>query len=285
MKLARKLSFSSNLILVLIGKKVILLAGILSLFGCTMASNQTGFLKHHSTFSPIKGVEYEKRPDIVFDNPENSTIIIYSHGTTSSLNKEDCSKSVNNVPDSILALEEELETYVFYLCSDIGGPGAPGSYVVKRSYEIKKTIENFLSLGVKPKNIFIAGQSAGGWSSLLLMDYVDVLFNAAIVTAPAMAGKRKTRDLRWSQARSRQIKRMMDYKKIDSLVFAYYGDPYEQPEDLQFLTDSFPETVKMIAYSCGYGDAHGTAQYDCLEYKTIKIIKEYINQQRNSFPS
>ena len=61
-----------------------------------------------------------------------------------------------------------------------------GSYIDKRKREINKVLDQLISVGIKPENIFLTGYSAGGWTSLMMMDQVEKKFNSAIVFAPAI---------------------------------------------------------------------------------------------------
>ena len=36
-----------------------------------------------------------------------------------------------------------------------------------------------------------------------------------------------------------------------SLIFAYYDDLYNRPQDLNFLKESYLDTIKIVGYNCG----------------------------------
>ena len=76
------------------------------------------------------------------------------------------------------------------MCSKATDGNKTGSYIEKRVNEIDNVLDQLLDNGIKPKNIFLSGVSAGGWSSLMLMPKVGIKFNSAIVFAPACCGPR-----------------------------------------------------------------------------------------------
>jgi len=160
-----------------------------------------------------------------------------------------------------------------------------GNYVYERLREVETTLDELIALGVPPKNIFLAGHSAGGWTSLMAMRLFGEKFNAAIVFAPAFAGPRseESRYPWWRRkARPRQIREMLEAPEIRALVFAYYGDPYEAPEELRFLTEHYAETVQIIAYACDIRNPHLAHLNDCREANTSETIAKYIDKMAGS---
>ena len=173
------------------------------------------------------------------------------------------------------------DTYFYYLCSKATDGIQVGSYIYKRKKEINKILDQLISAGVKPKNIFLSGHSAGGWTSLMMMDQVENKFNSAIVFAPAFAGPRSeiNKYPKWrKEARPRQVKEMTQVKAIKALIFAYEDDKFNRPKELNFLIEKYPNSVELVGYKCGNG--HDTTHNDCRLSKTKKIIKAYFENSK-----
>ena len=234
-----------------------------------------------NNLSPISEKYKGKTPEINLDNGKDLTIIIFSHGTTRPQKKEKCTKSYNKIPDSLRVLANSDNTYFYYLCSKAVDGGKIGSYIYKRKKEINVVLDQLISVGVNPKKIFLAGHSAGGWTSLMMMDEVEKKFNSAIVFAPAFAGPRSeiNKYPKWrKEERPRQVKKMTEVKVIKALIFAYEDDRFNRPEELMFIKEKYPNTVEMVSYNCGKG--HNTGYNDCKISETKKIIKRYLENQK-----
>ena len=260
---------------------VLQVSTVIILSGCT-ASNYTGFWGTSLNASPKAKGYPKERPPIELKNPEERIIVIYNHGTTNPRSIENCGTRWNKVPQSLLAIQNE-KILIYYLCSrasELPSKSRAGEYIYGRLAEVEKTVDEFLALGVPAGNIFLAGHSAGGWVSLMAMRHFKEKFNAAIAFAPAFAGKR-SEELQYPwwrrEARPKQIREMMEATEFKALVFAYDGDPWNRPQDLQFLTDHFPETVRMIPYECDTFSKHLTHLNDCRQAETTKAISDYIN--------
>lgn len=233
--------------------------------------------------SPV-AKQYEGRtPKFSLVDPENATVIVYSHGTRRPSRKVNCRKKGYGVPDSIMALERDDSFYVFYLCSAATDDGDKGSYIFKRKKEIQGVLTELMELGVKPRNIFLAGHSAGAWSSLMSMDVVGSKFNAAIAFAPACCGPRSEKNKYpiWrKEIRPEHVKTMLAVPRIEALVFAYQRDKFNRPRDLQFLTDKFPKSVVLVDSDCG---GHSSHLNSCTKDQPAKRIREYIAERKANF--
>ena len=246
--------------------------------------NISGFvlfdLPNINNLAPISK-QYERRemPDLNLDNAGDLTIIIYSHGQKTSQGEEDCTKPWNQIPLSLRVLTKNNNTYFYYLCSKSTDDAVRGSYIYKKKKEFNKLLDQLISAGVKPKNLFLSGWSAGGWASLMMMDQVEKKFNSAIVFAPAFAGPRNFEFPVWRKViRPRQVKEMTEANKIKALIFAYEDDAYNRPKELNFLKEIYPDTVELVGYKCGNG--HDTIHDDCKLDETKKIIENYIQNSR-----
>tara|TARA_B100001057_G_scaffold86054_1_gene81929 strand:- start:649 stop:1818 length:1170 start_codon:yes stop_codon:yes gene_type:complete len=245
--------------------------------------NISGFVLYTNdnpnNLAPISKTYKGKTPKISLINGEDLKIIIWSHGTNRPQKQENCLKLT--IPETLFALSENNNVYFYFLCSRAIDGDKLGSYIYKRKKEINKVLDQLISVGIKPKNIFLAGQSAGGWTSLMMMDQLEKKFNSAIVFAPAFAGPRSEIGIypKWRrEERPRQIRKMIKAKVIKALIFVYEDDPYNRPKELMFLKEKYPNSVEMVGYKCGNG--HSTAYNDCRFDKTKQIIKKYFEKNR-----
>ena len=150
--------------------------------------------------------------------------------------------------------------------------------------ELRTHLDLLAAAGVKPRNIFVAGHSAGGWTALMAMSDAGTRFNAAIVFAPACCGPRKeeSRYPIWRQKiRPFQISRITATPHLRVLVFAYNDDPFNRPQDLGFLTAHDAAGATLIGYDCGHG--HATHRFDCRLADTKTMISTYIAARKADF--
>jgi len=266
---------------------IFLLSFILSFSAQAGNKNFSGFMfiKKSNDFklSPISEKYKGKTPNVNLINGEELTIIIFSHGTYRPQKIENCTEKWNRIPSSLRILKKFKNTYFYYLCSRAIDAGKTGSFIYKRKKEINKLLDQLISKGVRPENIFLTGYSAGGWTSLMMMDQVVEKFNSAIVFAPAFAGPRSETNKypQWRKVeRPRQVKQMIKANTIKALVFAYEDDEFNRSQELKFLTEKYPNSVKLVSYKCGNG--HYTLHNDCKLSKTKKLIKEYFKNQKNN---
>ena len=178
-----------------------------------------------------------------FTSPsEQQRVIIYNHGIQRPQQIEPCFIHFNKPPKSILALRDN-KTLVYKLCStatESPAISSAGKQVFLRKLEINFAIDAFLARGILPKNIFLAGHSNGGWTSLMMMQDVNKRFNGVIAFAPAFAGRRKEASYApwWRKTvRPNQIKEMLKASEMDALVFAYENDAFNRPQELEFLAN------------------------------------------------
>lgn len=213
----------------------------------------------------------------------DTIVVVYNHGTRNPRKKERCQSSYNRVPDSLAELAND-RLIIYYLCSNATEGPAPnqaGNQVYARVREIEQTMDKLIAQGIAAEHIFLAGHSKGAWSSLMLMNQVNKKFNAAILFAPALANRKSMEKYPWwrGEVRTRQIRQMLRAQKIKALIFAYYDDEYNRPQDLKFLVDHDPDSVVIIRYRCDYQYTHNTHLHDCRHQQTKKTISQYIQQQ------
>lgn len=220
-------------------------------------------------------------PDAI-DRPGSAVVVIYNHGTERPQRREDCDAFHNSVPPSLRRLRM-ARLHVYRLCSETLEDRArpTGNYIYQRVDEIAEAIARLNALGVAAERIFVAGHSAGGWSSLMAAIEHGDSFNGAIAFAPSFAGPRDETDVypRWRrEARPRQIAHMKTAERMEALVFAYGDDRFNRPQELRFLTETWPESVRLVGYDCN-GRGHLTHLRDCREAATRHMIATFIESE------
>ena len=123
----------------------------------------------------------------------------------------------------------------------------------------------------------------------MAMSQISGKFNAAVVFAPAFAGKRSEihqYPIWRKEIRPRQVKQMISYNEIEALIFAYKNDLFNRPQELQFLIEAFPNTIQLIGYKCNVSPGktgHTTHINDCWRSKTSELVRNYIEDRKASF--
>ncbi|RMF38861.1 MAG: alpha/beta hydrolase [Alphaproteobacteria bacterium] len=241
----------------------------------------SGFTDDHPGSLPKRNKPYETIPDFALPDPARATVVIYSHGTSNSQEEENCSAPGNDVPPSLRALTRD-GVYIWYLCSRVAlrtPPQQPERYVLWRMEEVADAIEMFLAAGVRPERLFLAGHSAGGWTSLMMArDWMGRL-GGIIAYAPAFAGTRADARERpeWrGEARPRMVRRMLEARRMRALVFAYEADEFNRPQELRFLTDAYPDGVRMIRYHCDDEHDHASHVWDCRLDLSTEEVRRFV---------
>lgn len=218
-------------------------------------------------------------------HPSKATVFVYLHGTTRPQIKENCSARRNAPPPVIMRLGKLPHSFIYFICSQkIDDVFLGGSYIFKRVEELGQHLNALIKAGVSPQNIFLSGHSAGAWTALMASYQWRDYYNGSILFAPACCGPRYEVSLYpvWrEQIRPLQIMTMLQAQEIDALVFSYEDDSFNRPADLDFLRQNYPETIKMISYSCEAD--HQTHMKDCQEQTTYEHIIDYIKQKKLIF--
>ena len=202
------------------------------------------------------------------NNPENTILILYSHGSEGDNKSDKCMKSWTKVPPALTQLHnikiDNLEIKIYMLCSGVRGWSQAEENKMGDDFEINKKlslnfkdkdglllidkqkqilkqkvilekIKEFESLGFK--NIVLAGHSAGGWASIALYSYYPEIVKGVIAFHPAFAGKLVTnKDEFWSAIRKREIAKMKLSDSSNIIVYSHDRDEFESPSTLTFLS-------------------------------------------------
>jgi pimeloyl-ACP methyl ester carboxylesterase len=202
-------------------------------------------------------------------------VLIYNHGTDRPQERHSCDEA-QDVPAVVRDISAANGWTVRYLCSQATDGGVAGSYTYKRADEILDTVRGLREQGVPARHIFLLGQSAGGWSSLMAARKDHSGFNAIVAFAPAFAGPRHemTKYPWWrNELQPRQIGELAAAARIEALIFAYDDDTFDRPRELAPL--ALVRGVRIVAFNrCGEG--HGTAHGQCFRQGARRLIEDYI---------
>jgi hypothetical protein len=202
-------------------------------------------------------------------------LVIYNHGSSQD-EPGDC-QSRSSAPKWIRKLEERRvgakRVKVVYPCTDgvsedYDPDGGWGELrVCKRAKMISELVEEYVDDGYLREHIFLAGQSAGAWASLLVKRHDPGKLNGVIVTAPAFGGKRSARfchnkscrpgEPAWAMRHDMRLqheRHLRDFEgrppQLDAMVFAFHCDRFGWPSELPFdgstsvEVQTFPDQIE-----------------------------------------
>lgn len=225
------------------------------------------------------------------DDPQNTILLIYNHGSQPEFSLDHCYPNSWTTPAVIKRLNGRQisgrTVRVYGLCSN----GFLGNYnhrarqgeakVVKRSRKIAAEIERFQAMGVPKEQIFLAGHSAGAWASLLLMSEGEAGANAVIGFSPAFAGRSDGRSLGWQRLRQQHIESLTDAGSIPALIYAVEEDEFEPADALVFLrsVDGVQLERRSARAECHSKNAHRLAFQACFANVEVDVIEDFIRQR------
>lgn len=246
----------------------------------SLAHAHSGFVSATDNFQPTYR-DGKSISDIRISNPAQARIIVYTHGQSRGSQVSDCRRSSNDVPATLLQLEDH-NTRIFYLCSKASdGGGEKGYYVYLRVKEIMNLLKRLEELGVRRDRVVLAGHSAGGWSALMAQSLHEGQVPSAILFAPAFAGPKTEEGLypEWRRvARPKQVKQLETGAPLKALIFSYFGDKYEEPDDLTFLSARGANKIEMVSYACPENEnQHRNHLSDCKSNETSAKIKQFLS--------
>tara|TARA_B100000959_G_C14889085_1_gene585877 strand:- start:146 stop:1111 length:966 start_codon:yes stop_codon:yes gene_type:complete len=224
-------------------------------------------------------------------NIDEILLIIWNHGSFQDTKIDKCKKKPQwgyewdgAVVPAVARLHNKrinnLEIKIYRLCSGVRGLTnkqqdilfdkikSNGSFELHEKWEYKQLkrqkiilekTKEFYELGFS--NIILAGYSAGGWASLMLLSNNAEIISGAIALNPAFAGpKEEWQDElpHWGELRNIQLD-MFNYDgSLNALIFSHSNDAYEDPKTLSFLKEfekvDFIDYSKLKPTSCQWAD-------------------------------
>ncbi|HZH28675.1 MAG TPA: alpha/beta hydrolase [Azospirillaceae bacterium] len=229
-------------------------------------------------------------------DPDRSIVLIFNHGSVSEFSPDPCqpdlARPLSTTPEMMLDLAGSrvgpytLVVYAYCTPSKLGDyrytSGTGELKVERRTREIAALTARFRAQGVPAERIFLSGQSAGGWASLLLARRQPHAFNAAIAFAPAFAGEWRKRPAAWQSQHDRLFAEIAGGAPLPSLVFAFEGDTYNTPDALAPLTAVPGVDLRALpgdaigGISCQPYFPHVNAHLDCFRRTQAGEILRFI---------
>jgi hypothetical protein len=211
------------------------------------------------------------------DKPRDKIVILFNHGTRSWRQIQACRP--NNFGNVINTLNggkiNNKRVMAFHLCSFSTGSFA-GDLTPIRATEIQLAVSYFIKLGVKAGNIFIFGQSRGGWSTLYFAaKNKKHKLGGYVVFAPAICGPRP---LKCWDVIDEHI-RLFKSARIDGILYSHPEDLYFSPREHNFANE-----VQGLSLRTGFCKdltgrrAHGFYRRYC-SAALYKEVKEFISKR------
>jgi pimeloyl-ACP methyl ester carboxylesterase len=228
-------------------------------------------------------------------DPKSKAVVLFLHGSVVEKLDDTCDPSGNtpgfSVPDVVRGLAGKqvsgLEVVVLAPCHGRATQLGEPRKIDQRVDAIEQTLQELARMGVDPSQIFLIGQSAGGWAALLHQKRHPGSVNSIIAFAPAFAGKKRWRPDDWQQRHEKQSAEIMSARRISALVFAFENDEYNTPEDLEFLSRIQGTTLlrlpeKTIAgVVCEipfFSSSHSQAYRECFTNTQSDVLLNYLRQ-------
>jgi Serine aminopeptidase, S33 len=260
------------------------------LLGCLHAKAMV-----NEEFNPKKN-HWQNNRGLSIANPKSKAVILYLHGSVVDKLDDRCDPSNEmlgeSVPDVVQQLNGTeilgLEVMVFAPChgraTNIGEP----LKIDQRVQAIDETLKELNRAGVDPSQIFLIGQSAGGWAALLHQKRYPQSVNSVVAFAPAFAGKKRWRPEVWQQRHELQAAEILSANLISSLIFAFENDDYNSPDDLKFLSRIKGTTLLKLpddaiaGVDCDipfFGSSHKNAFRKCFDRTQSETLRNFLQQR------
>ena len=243
-------------------------------------------------------------------NPKTKAVIVYLHGSVIEKMDDRCDPKTGVLGESVPEVIQQLsgtevlglEVMVFAPChgraTNLGEP----LKIDQRVQAIDETLKELHRAGIDPSQIFLVGQSAGGWAALLHQTRFPQSVNSVVAFAPAFAGKKRLRPEVWQQRHELQAAEILSANAISSLVFAFQNDDYNSQDDLDFLSRIKGTTLVKLpgdaiaGVACDipmFGSSHRNAFRKCFDQTQSGVLKTFLQdrllaempEQQASLPS
>ena len=211
------------------------------------------------------------------NKPKDKIIILFNHGTRNWREIQACRP--NNLGIVIDALSgtaiNNKRVMAFHLCSFSTGSFA-GDLTPTRAKEIQLAVSYFVKLGVKVGNIFIFGQSRGGWSTLYFAaKNKKKKLGGYVVFAPAICGPRP---LSCRHVIDHHIT-LFKSARITGILYSHPEDPYFNPEEHRFANEVQGLTLRTgFCKELNGRHAHNFYRRNC-SAALSKEVKEFISRR------
>jgi pimeloyl-ACP methyl ester carboxylesterase len=229
-------------------------------------------------------------------NPKSKAVILYLHGSVVEKMDDRCDPNSSLLGESVPEVVQQLngakvlglEVMVFAPCHGRATKLGEPLKIDQRVQAIDETLKELNRAGVDPSQIFLVGQSAGGWAALLHQKRHPKSVNAVVAFAPAFAGKKQWRPEVWQQRHESQAAEILSANLISSLVFAFKNDDYNSQDDLDFLSRVKGTTLLKLpddaiaGVHCDiplFGSSHKNAFRKCFDQTQSAVLKSFLQKR------
>ncbi len=178
-------------------------------------------------------------------------VLIWTDGSAGQGVPQFCPENPGALPELIQTLHRKqipagrITVYVHCptVLGDFDWESRSGKGKAERVAEaIHREIDRFVSKGISPRRIVVAGQSSGGWASLIVARDWGKRLGGTIAFAPADHGLYKplvmdTEGLTgWTLLKSLNFNDLLSSDQMPALIYAFPGDPFSSPNELSLLS-------------------------------------------------
>ncbi len=229
-------------------------------------------------------------------NPKSKAVILYLHGSVVEKMDDRCDPNSTVLGDSVPEVVQQLngaqlmglEVMVFAPCHGRATRLGEPLKIDQRVEAIDETLKELKRAGIDSSQIFLVGQSAGGWAALLHQKRHPNSVNAVVAFAPAFAGKKQMRPEIWQQRHESQAAEILSANLISSLVFAFKNDDYNSQDDLNFLSKVKGTTLLKLpgdaiaGVDCDiplFGSSHRNVFRKCFDQTQSVVLKNFLQDR------
>ncbi len=229
--------------------KLFAIFGLSALAACQTPSG-TNPDRLHGAFFTANGSNGGTYGDFTADlnaaipDPAAVTLVLFNHGTSAGGLDQKC-RPQKALPRFFAILPKNLpEAVLYYPCSDVlgGSSGAGQSRQIYqlRGREIAALLDRFMAHGVAPGRITLVGHSGGASAVMVAAQAAQAADKLAafVASAPGHGYAYLGRDAGNNPILSGQVygwRQALKEATGPGLVFAYEGDRFSPPGDLEFL--------------------------------------------------
>lgn len=244
----------------------------------------------------IKKNHWQNNRGLSIANPKSKAVVLYLHGSVIEKVDDRCDPNSSELGESVPEVVRQLngtevlglEVMVFAPCHGRATKLGEPLKIDQRVQAIDETLKELNRAGIEPSQIFLVGQSAGGWAALLHQKRHPQSVNAVVAFAPAFAGKKQWRPEVWQQRHESQAAEILSANLISSLVFAFKNDDYNSQSDLDFLSRVKGTTLLKLpddaiaGVDCNiplFGSSHKNAFRKCFDQTQSGVLKNFLKER------
>ncbi len=234
-----------------------------------------------SQFSPVDKAIANDDGTFTISDPADRIVILYTGGSASNEVVGTC-QSMGGAPGILLdqvGTEIAGKTVLVHgYCSQATGRLPARSMSEARAPDLEGIVAEYHRQGVPPRQIFLSGHSMGGWAAVLVGARKNVEIGGFIAFAPANGvWTKQQRGAIHEGVVRRQTTSVEGLDRLDGLVFTFYGDPFNSPEDLEHLA-AIPG-IEFVATEPCRGQSHFTFRQSCFAEQFVDKVRTFVESR------